>query len=85
MTYPADFALAAVRTNNHQVANVSSPENSEHIRALSFFLLPLEQDTLLYFLIDSVSTKPFQGHMEGKKKPCPRIHNILISIVILRR
>ena len=51
--YPTDFALA----KNDQVTHVSSPVYSEHIRALSFSLLPLEPDTLFYFLIDSVHSK----------------------------
>ena len=41
--------LSAVHTNNHQVT---------HIRALSFSLLPLDSDTLFYFLID---LSPFQS------------------------
>lgn len=48
--YQAD--LAAVCTDNHQFAHVSSPDYSDHIRALSSSLLPLKPDTLFYFLVN---------------------------------
>ena len=48
--FPADSALAEVYSNNHQVADVGSPDYSEHIGALRFSLLPLEPDTLFYYL-----------------------------------
>lgn len=47
--YPSDFALAAVLTT----ANVSSQDYSENIRAQSLPLLPLEPETVFFF-IDSV-------------------------------
>ena len=53
--YPADLALAAVCTNNHQVADVNSPDYTEHIIALCFSLLSLEPQTLFYIPIDSIS------------------------------
>ena len=40
--------------NNHHVPHVRNPDYSEHIRALSSSVLPLEPGTLFYFLIDSV-------------------------------
>ena len=54
--YPADFALAAVSINTHQVAHVKSQEYRNYIRVLSLSLLPLELDKQFYFLIDSVLT-----------------------------
>ena len=46
--YPTDFALVVVSTYNHQEAHVSSPDYSEHNRALSFSLSGTRQDTLFF-------------------------------------
>ena len=50
------------------MANVSSPDYSEHIKDLRFSLLPLEPDTLFCFLIDLVSIcrAPLGSH--GRKE-----------------
>lgn len=49
---------------------VSRPDYTEHMRALTLSFLPVETDTLLYFIIDSVCVYRGSLGSRGRKNGC---------------